>query len=373
VYRNHEAFEVTTYRTESTYSDGRHPDSVLPARSIEEDLQRRDFTINAMAFHPTRGLLDPYGGLNDLTNALVCSVGDPLQRFSEDALRILRGCRFSSQLGFSLEENTFQAMLYKKHLLRKISGERIYSELERFVCGPFVHDALLNCVDVLSFVLPELLAMKNCPQVTKYHIYDVLEHTAYVMQNTPAKPLQRWTALFHDMGKPAAAFFEGEVEHFYGHAYVSVEIAESVMNRLPFPTALKHDVPLLVRVHDDYIEANHRCVKRALARLGGRTDLFEALCDIKAGDALGQAPFCAARADEAEELRALMHEILENEEAFSVKHLHIKGSDLIEMGYQPGPLFKEILETVLEAVVNEEIPNEQEELCAFVRAQFPLE
>ncbi len=221
-----EPLEITTYRTDGVYSDGRHPDSVAPASSIEEDLQRRDFTINALAYHPARGIIDPFGGLADMERGVLRCVGDPATRFSEDALRILRACRFASQLGVAIDPATFEAMIACKNLLRQVSGERVYRELERFVCGDYVHDALMACVDVLAFVLPELVAMKGCAQVTKYHIYDVLEHTAWVVQRTPPEPLQRWSALFHDMGKPAAAFFEetdeGPVEHFYGHAVVSV-------------------------------------------------------------------------------------------------------------------------------------------------------
>lgn len=368
-----EPIEITTYRRDGAYSDGRHPDTVEAASSIEEDLLRRDFTINALAYHPDCGIIDPFGGATDIKRGTIRCVGDPLTRFSEDALRILRACRFASQLGFAIDENTFDAMMASKHLLRKVSGERVYHELERFVCGDHVHDALMQCAEVLAFVLPELVAMKECAQVTKYHIYDVLEHTAWVVQRTPPEPLQRWSALFHDMGKPAAAFFEerdGErVEHFYGHAAVSVTLAEGIMRRLPFPAWLRRDVPVLVRIHDDVVPPNARAVRRALGRLGGRTDLFEALCDIKRADALAQAPFCAPRADAAEELRALMRQILEEEAAFSVKHLTVNGRDVMALGVEAGPEIGRILNAALDAVIDERVPNEREALLAFVREQ----
>lgn len=369
-----EPIEITTYRRDGAYSDGRHPDAVEAASSLEEDLLRRDFTINALAYHPDRGIIDPFGGAADIERGVIRCVGDPSTRFSEDALRILRACRFASQLGFSIDENTFDAMMASKHLLRKVSGERVYRELERFVCGDYVHDALMRCVDVLAFALPELTAMKGCAQVTKYHIYDVLEHTAWVVQRTPPEPLQRWSALFHDMGKPAAAFFEerdGEfVEHFYGHAAVSVTLAEGIMRRLPFPAWLRRDVPVLVRTHDDVVPPNARAVRRMLGRLGGRTDLFEALCDIKRADALGQAPFCAPRADTAEELRALMHQVLEEEAAFSVKHLAVDGREVMALGVEEGPEIGRILNAALDAVIDERIPNEREALLAFVRERL---
>lgn len=373
VVHEEEPIEITTYRRDGAYSDGRHPDAVEAASSIEEDLLRRDFTINALAYHPDRGIIDPFGGATDIERGIIRCVGDPSTRFSEDALRILRACRFASQLGFSIDEETFDAMMASKHLMRKVSGERVYRELERFVCGDYVHDALMRCVDVLAFVLPELIAMRGCEQVTKYHIYDVLEHTAWVVQRTPPEPLQRWSALFHDMGKPAAAFFEkrdGElVEHFYGHAAVSVTLAEDIMRRLPFPAWLRRDVPVLVRTHDDVVPPHTRAVRRMLGRLGGRIDLFEALCDIKRADALGQAPFCAPRADTAEELRALMHRVLEDEAAFSVKHLAVDGRDVIDAGVAAGPEVGRILNAALDAVIDDHIPNERKALLAFVREQ----
>ena len=358
-----EPLEITTYRTDGVYSDGRHPDSVAPASSIEEDLQRRDFTINALAYHPARGIIDPFGGLDDMERGVLRCVGNPATRFSEDALRILRACRFASQLGVAIDPATFEAMIACKNLLRQVS------ELERFVCGDYVHDALMACVDVLAFVLPELVAMKGCAQVTKYHIYDVLEHTAWVVQRTPPEPLQRWSALFHDMGKPAAAFFEetdeGPVEHFYGHAAVSVSLACGIMHRLPFPAWLRRDVPPLVRAHDDVVPPNARAVRRMLGRLGGRTDLFAALCDIKRADALAQAPFCAPRADAADELRALMEQILEEEAAFTVKHLVINGRDIMALGVAAGPEVGRLLDACLDAVIDERVPNEREELLTF--------
>ncbi|WP_302964770.1 CCA tRNA nucleotidyltransferase [uncultured Adlercreutzia sp.] len=372
-----EPLEITTYRLDGAYSDGRHPDAVTPAATIEEDLERRDFTINALAYHPDRGIIDPFGGAADIERGVIRCVGDPLRRFSEDALRILRACRFASQLGFAIEEATFDAMMASKHLLRKVSGERVYRELERFLCGDYVHDALMETVDVLAFVLPELVAMKGCEQVTKYHIYDVLEHTAWVVQHTPPKPLQRWSALFHDMGKPAAAFFEerdGErVEHFYGHAAVSVVLAEGIMRRLPFPAWLRRDAPVLVRVHDDVVPASSRAVRRMLGRLGGRTDLFEALCDIKRADALAQAPFCAPRADTAEELRGILHEVLEAEEAFTVKQLAIGGEEVMALGVEAGPEVGRILDAALDAVIDGRLPNEREALLSFARAEAAAE
>lgn len=361
------AIEVTTYRTDGAYSDARHPENVSFVRNIEEDLGRRDFTINALAYHPERGLLDLFGGLEDMQRGIIRIVGEPKKRFSEDALRILRACRFCSQLGFAIDAPTYQAMMECKHLLSKVSVERVTSELDGFLQGAHVHDALMSTVDVLSFVLPELMAMKDCAQVTPYHIYDVLEHTAWVVQHTPPDRLTRWAALFHDMGKPAAAFFSPDgVEHFYGHAAVSIVIARGIMDRLLMSPKFKEQALTLVKRHDEVVEANPRSVKRMLSRLDGNVDLFRKLCNIKRADALSQAPQCAPRADLADELKRVLDEVLAADEAFTVHSLAINGSDVIAAGVPKGPAVGEALARTLDAVIDGRIRNERDELLEFV-------
>lgn len=361
------AVEVTTFRADGAYDDARHPCSVEFVRSIEEDLARRDFTINALAYHPQRGMLDLYGGIDDMKTGIIRMVGDPHERMAEDALRILRACRFSSQLGFAIEAGTFRAMLARKHLLSCVSTERVTTELTGLLLGEHVHDALMACVDVLAFVLPELLAMKNCPQATPYHIYDVLEHTAWAVQRTPADRLTRWAALFHDMGKPAAAFFSPDgIEHFYGHAAVSMVAARGIMDRLLMSNAFKDRALALVKHHDEVIEPDARSVKRALNRLGGDIELFRKLCDIKRADALAQAPQCAPRAALADELLAVLEEVLASEEAFTVRDLAIDGRDVMATGRAQGPAVGEALTRALDAVIDGRIKNERDELLEFI-------
>ncbi len=360
--------EVTTYRVDGTYQDARHPDSVTFVRTIEEDLARRDFTINAIAYQPERGILDPYDGIGDIDRGIIRVVGDPARRFAEDALRILRACRFVSQLGFTIEPEAYKVMLRQKCLLGKVSVERVTDELDRLLLGDHVHDALMSTVDVLAFVVPELVAMKNCGQNTPYHIYDVLEHTAYVVQNAPADRLARWTAFFHDMGKPAAAFFDEDkgVDHFYGHAWASQTLARGMMNRLHMSTSFKDKVLTLVKYHDDPIEPTSRSVRRALMRLGGDVELFRTLCDIKRADALSQAPRCAPRVELAGQLKDVLDEVIAQHEAFSLKDLAVNGDDLMEAGIPQGPRIGELLERALEAVIADEVPNEKPALLAYV-------
>lgn len=362
------AFEVTTFRVDGAYSDARHPDEVRFVRSLKEDLARRDFTINAMAYHPLRGLADPFGGLEDARRGIIRTVGDPAQRFGEDALRILRACRFSSQLGFSLDGATYQAMLEGKRGLLRVSSERITTELQKLLLGGNVRDALLQTVDVLSAVLPELVAMKGFDQCTPYHCHDVLEHTARAVAGTPPYPLVRWAALFHDMGKPAAFFKEpGGRGHFYGHAKISVPLARGIMDRLTFSTAFRDRVLLLVERHDDVFDATPRAVKRALARMGGDVELFRALCDLKRGDASAQAPaYAEERMRRADNLLRVLDGILAEGEAFTLKHLAVNGRDAMDAGIAQGPSVGAALAAALDAVIDEQTPNDRETLLAFL-------
>lgn len=362
------AFEVTTFRVDGAYSDARHPDEVRFVRSLAEDLARRDFTINAMAYHPLRGLADPFGGLEDARRGIIRTVGDPAQRFGEDALRILRACRFSSQLCFSLDGATYQAMLEGKRGLLRVSSERITAELQKLLLGDNVRDALLQTVDVLSAVLPELVAMKGFDQCTPYHCHDVLEHTARAVAGTPPYPLVRWAALFHDMGKPAAFFKEpGGRGHFYGHAKISVPLARGIMDRLTFSTAFRDRVLLLVERHDDVFDATPRAVKRALARMGGDVELFRALCDLKRGDASAQAPaYAEERMRRADDLLRVLDGILAEGAAFTLKHLAVNGRDAMDAGIAQGPSVGAALAAALDAVIDEQIPNDRETLLAFL-------
>ena len=362
-----QALEITTFRCDGAYTDARHPKQVSFVRTIAEDLARRDFTINALAYHPARGLFDPYGGYADLEACIIRAVGDPDRRFSEDALRMLRACRFAAELGFAIDPTTFEGMMTNKGLLPRISVERVTHELQRLLLGAHAGSALVATVDVLAAVLPELVAMKGFEQRTPYHIYDVLEHTAHVVDGVPAYPLVRWAALFHDMGKPAAFFTDEKgTGHFYGHAAISVMLARGIMNRLAFSSAFTTRVLTLVARHDDVIDRSPKAVKRACARLGGDTDLFSALCDLKRGDARGQAARCSGRVADADELERILADTLAADEAFTLKKLALDGCDVIALGVPQGPLVGYALADALEAVIDERVANEPDALRVFV-------
>lgn len=364
-----DAIEVTTYRADGAYADARHPQDVTFLSSITEDLKRRDFTMNAMAYHPKRGLLDPHGGQRDLRAGRLAVVGDARERFAEDALRILRACRFASQLGLAISDADLEAMLMCKHLLAGVSTERITHELDLLLLGDHAHDALMRCTDVLAFVLPELVAMDGCEQATRWHIYDVLEHTAWTVQRCPKDRLVRWAALAHDMGKPAAAFFSPDgVEHFYGHAKIGAKMARAMTERLLMSQRFRADVEALVLRHDDVIEPTPRAVRRALARLDGRVELFRALLALKRADTLAHSAEGAAQASQIDQLEEVLEDVLASQTAFSLRDLAVNGRDVLALGAEPGPAVGRLLERALAAVIEGEVPNRRPELIEFLKS-----
>ena len=361
------AIEMTTYRTEGIYSDGRHPDSVAQAATIEEDLARRDFTMNAIAYHPARGLIDPYGGRADIDAKLIRTVGTAAERFCEDALRILRACRFASQLGFSIEEKTLQAAKASKTMLIHIAKERMTRELEGLLLGEYVHDALMETSLILTYTMPEIAGMVGFDQRSPYHQYDVFEHSAYAVQNTPAYPLVRWAAFLHDSGKPAAFFTTDGQGHFYGHARLSITIAGDILNRLAFPARFIDEVLTLIKFHDTRIEATPRGVKQALRYLDGNVEVFRALCELQRADALSKAERYQSQAQHAELLLAVLDEVLATNAVFSRKKLAIDGHNVMALGVEPGPRVGALLDAALDAVIDERVANTREELLAYLR------
>ena len=275
--------EITTFRRDGVYKDHRHPERVSFSHSLDEDLARRDFTINAMAYSERDGWIDPFDGKKDIKGRVIRAVGNPSIRFREDALRILRAVRFASQLDFTVEEETLAAMKDNRSLLEKISAERKSAELVKTLEGQAIERVLLEHAEILAELLPELLRMKNFDQNNPYHIYDVLTHTAKVVANTPSDRVLRLAALFHDMGK-VYSYTEDEqgIGHFYGHGKISEEIAVQTLRRLRFDTRTVKEVHLLVKYHDAQIELSKKIIRRWLHRLG--EELFFKLLTLKRAD-----------------------------------------------------------------------------------------
>ena len=362
--------EITTFRTEGSYTDGRRPDWVSFTPSVEEDLSRRDFTVNAMAFSPKTGLIDPFGGQQDLKKGLLRCVGNPAKRFSEDALRILRCLRFSSVLGFSIHPDTAQALQETGSRLNLVSGERIAAELKKLLCGKEVRRILLNWSQVLGIVLPELLPMVGCPQHNPYHKFDVWGHTAAAVEAIPPKPELRLTMLFHDAGKPSCAFTDqAGIDHFYGHSKISAQLAETALTRLKWDKATVETVTDLCRLHDRILTPTLPAVKRLLHKIG--PERLEQLILVKEADTLAQSALALPRMEQHQQIRRIMEQILEEQSCFSRKDLAVNGKDLLAEGVPAGPAVGQTLETLLNAVMDNKIPNQRDALLQFLREERP--
>ncbi len=356
--------EITTYRIDKGYTDCRHPDEVVFTRRLEEDLRRRDFTVNSIAYCAEKGFVDPFAGREDIKNKTIRCVGSPTERFREDSLRILRGLRFSSVLGFTIEKETANAMRECKQLLHAVSKERVFSELSKLLCGKNVKDVLINYSDVLETVLPEIKDMKGFDQHNFHHIHDILTHTAVVMENIPPVPHLRFAALFHDCGKTDCfSLDETGTGHFYSHPSISAKKADQALTRLKSDTATREKVVRLVKVHDTPIEETDRIIKKRLRSMG--EELFFDLIKLQRADTKGLAPEFHNRDRHFDLLEDMARQIIKDEECFSLKNLKINGNDLISLGFK-GREIGIALERALEAVIDSKVKNEKESLIAFI-------
>lgn len=359
--------EITTFRADGGYSDGRHPDGVRFVAHIEDDLARRDFTVGAMAWHPERGLCDPFGGLDDLQEGVLRAVGDPDARFQEDALRILRAVRFASQLGFAVEPETAAAMRRQLARLDCVAAERVRAELTGLLCGRFAQRALLAFRDVIGYALPELTPMFDCDQQNPHHKYDVWEHSVRAAGQVPAEPALRWAMLLHDCGKPACKTVdERGVGHFYGHPKASRAIAEPLLRRLRFSAEETGRILLLVEQHDRPLGDSPKLVRRRLCQIGEAR--FRDLLALKKGDAVGQgthpedvAWLCG--------IAQLLEEVLAADACFSLRQLAVNGNDMVSLGLS-GPAVGEMLRALLDAVIDGQADNTRDALLLRARARM---
>jgi len=360
--------EVTTFRCEGRYTDYRHPDELSFSANIEDDLARRDFTINALAYHPRRGLLDLFDGAQDLNDRLMRCVGDPSKRFAEDPLRILRAWRFAAQLGFSLEPATHAASVKESPLLRHISVERIREEFCKLLLAD-PHTLLEMPQEILEQFLPELVTMLQTPQNTPFHQYNVGEHCIFACTLTPPNLRVRLATLFHDVGKPKARFHrEDGIDHFYHHPLYSAEITRDLMRRLKFPRQLIDEVCALVLQHDRQVGCTDASIRRALASVGD--DLFDDLLQVKYADASAVAErYRAARLDSVHEIERRYHELKATQQlVHSTRQLAIGGRDLMELGMQPGPEMGTLLQTLLDEVIENPPLNTRQQLIERARS-----
>lgn len=349
--------EATTFRVDGDYSDTRRPDRVRFTGDIREDLRRRDFTVNAMAYHPRRGLVDPFGGYEDTKAGVLRCLGDPDARLSQDALRILRALRFMSQRGFTMEKKTGQAVLRCRELLRQLSAQRIAGETERLLCGAGVGAVLRQYHAVLEVFMPELAPMVGFRQRNPYHLYDVFEHTVRVVENVVPVREVRLAALLHDCGKPDCfSVDERGIGHFYGHPAHSVRHARDILGRLKYDKRTIELVCALIEHHDAYIPPEEKTVRRLLSRLGPeRTQL---LLELKKGDCIGQG-VSLERVESLREAQRVAAAVVERGECLTLADMAVDGKDLIGIGAPRGPYIGRLLDELLNRVIEGTLKNER--------------
>lgn len=369
VMMDKEGFEVTTYRIDGEYEDGRHPKEVTFTSNLIEDLKRRDFTINAMAYNEKNGLIDVFEGMEDIQRKVIRCVGSPMERFTEDALRMMRAVRFSAQLGYEIEDKTAEAIKALAPNLSKISAERIQVELVKLVTSPN-SDFLKIAYEtgITAVILPEFDVCMETMQNNPHHCYSVGEHTLKAMKAVSPDKYLRLALLFHDIGKPAKKITDEKgIDHFYGHPVLSEEMTGQILHRLKFDNDTIYTVKKLVLYHDYETEQTPKSVRRAMMKIG--EDIFPLLFEVKYGDIAAQSEY--KREKKLEKLQAvkeIYETVLKQQQCVSLKTLAVTGRDLMEQADMvPGKELGEMLKELLELVVEEPSLNEKEVLLSKAR------
>ena len=355
--------EITTFRTEGAYRDNRHPDWVAFVPDVESDLARRDFTVNAMAWSPIRGFSDPFGGQEDLKSKVLRAVGDPVQRFREDSLRILRGVRFAVRFGLVVEDATMAAMVGQAHLMENLARERVFEELCKLLPLVTAED-LLRFSPILGEVLPPLKAQFGFQQHSPHHAYDIFTHTVHVVQTVPGNLTLRWAALLHDIGKPATFTLDEQGRgHFLGHAGVGAEMADQLLRQLKAPNQLREQVVTLIRQHMTKLPADKKLLRRWIGRLGWET--LENLLTLQEADMGSKGTGVPAEMDQFPAIRSLLEDIRQENTCLSLKDLAVNGYDLMALGIT-GKAIGQTLNALLEQVLDEVLPNDRDALLEYL-------
>ncbi len=367
-----EILEITTMRVDGEYSDNRHPDSVSFTENINLDLARRDFTVNAMAYSPLTGVVDPFGGQKDLNDKIIRCVGEPHKRFTEDALRILRGLRFSSTLQFEIENDTANAMNELRELLDNVAAERKRVELLKLLCGADAKRILLTFPQVIFQIIPQLESMYNFQQNTVYHIYDVWGHTVAAVDNVPPQPIYRVVMLFHDMGKPRAYYCDDDgTAHFKGHQSISYEMCLEVLHNLRFSKAEIDEISKMVLHHDIRPQGREDTLLKA-ARIGA--DLMKKLYPVFVADAKAHHPAIVPEMlNRIVESEKFLDEAMENNECLSIKQLNVNGKDVAALGFK-GKQIGEVLNFLVNEIIKGNVENTKEKLVEYInKSEFGVE
>lgn len=362
VLAGHQPYEITTYRIDGDYQDGRHPLQVKFTSRLTDDLARRDFTINAMAYSPKSGLIDPFDGRNDLQNKVLRCVGNAEKRLTEDALRIMRGIRFASQLEFSIEEKTKKALMGHRQQLSRISSERIRVEFDKLLCGPGAMAVLAEYREIIAQIIPEARPMFDLDQKNSFHIYTVWDHTLHVIDQIKNTPVLKLCAFFHDIGKPPAMTVTEEGwGHFYKHEHFSREIASSVMKRLKYDNRTREIVTTVVGSHGIVFGPSTKQARRLLGRLGEEN--LRRLIELEYADVKSQNPiYTKERVHRIRSFSETVDAVLAAEACFSLRDLQVGGGELLALGVPQGPLIGHILKELLELVIEDKLANEKQAL-----------
>lgn len=381
LFINYIGYEITTYRIDGEYLDGRHPVNVEFTNNLKEDLSRRDFTINAMAYNNTVGLVDYFNGIEDLKNNIIKCVGDPLKRFSEDALRMIRAVRFSAQLGFDIEKNAKDSIKELSSNIKNVSVERIREEFNKILLSPNVYKIKeLNEYGLFKSFFPEYDVYKNTEQNNPYHIYNLGEHLICSLdlggrlipnfQNDNNETPVKLAMFLHDIGKPKCKTTDDRgVDHFYGHEKISSDMAKDILKRLKYDNKTIDKVTSLIKYHHYPIE-NKKNIKKLLSKIG--TELFIDLLKVKEGDIRAQNPmFFQKRHEKILNAKKILDEVLKEEECFTLKDLAINGKDLINLGCKNGRDIGKTLNRLLELVLEKPELNKKEELIKYIKKEEP--
>jgi tRNA nucleotidyltransferase (CCA-adding enzyme) len=356
-----ECIEITTFRIDGTYSDGRRPDDVIFTTNINEDLSRRDFTINAVAA-TDKLLIDPFNGQEDVKNNIIRCVGDPITRFKEDALRILRGIRFASVLNFEVEEKTKSAMFECKQLLQNVSQERITAEFCKTLLGINIKSTLTEFKDIVAYIIPEFKDTFGFKQHNPHHVYDVYAHSLMAVQSIESDTVLRTTMLFHDIAKPSCFLLDNrKIGHFYGHPTLSADMTKIILQRMKFSKEDINIITELIKYHDFKVELTTKSVKKLLNNIGEIQ--FRRLLKVKRADNLAHnLLYIYENLKYIDNVEQILDNIIASNDYITLQSLKIKGEDLIEMGIPKGPKIGVILNKLLEMVLNEELENNKDDL-----------
>lgn len=360
--------ETTTYRSDGEYIDHRKPQQVKFENSLMKDLERRDFTINAMCLNESNQLIDMFDGQKDLKNGIIRCIGKAEKRFDEDALRIMRGLRFASVLGFEIEKETSNAIFEKAELLKDISAERILSELKKLLCGKDAGRILLEYKEVFSVIIPELKPTFDFPQNCPHHCYNVYEHICHSVDNIFPDPILRLTMLFHDIAKPdVVKTDENGVDHFKLHQFASAKKAKEILHRLNCDKRTSKKVFELIWEHDNRIPTQKKSVKRLMAKHDEK--FFEEYLKVRRADTLAQSDYKRKeKLEDLDELERLYNEIKEENECIKISDLEVNGNDMIELGLK-GKDIGVALQLALNGVINEEVKNNRTEILNYIKTK----